>query len=376
MNKSEILYEPIPIGRIGIKKETEEVVAAKDFSCFALMLEEYISYGTVNIVMPSSFPEIKILDQMPKLLQDRIRIIDDSKEIESVDRVLYNVRKEFGANFKDDSRYLTFPKGTDTKIIESIDLVHSLVQKLSIGFNYGIQVDLSTVKSIEALRLIRKKAQNANSRLVLAQLEGLLNQYTTVQFDAIALPKEGTPYQLITTLDKLINDKTYLDYSNSLTLLAIPDKREQALVKIREVTRTIKSKDYFSISWDFLAKVVTAWTGAPIPESKEISIIIQGKALPTLVNMDIARKNAVEIWKNSQLTQSPLRRDGLPITSEDIQWIPPLGSMKIRSEDNKYFSFGTVKELLDALTKVQELFNHTKEEKTRHNTRYKKLPGK
>jgi len=367
MNKSEILYEPIPIERIGIKKETEEVVATKDFSCFALMLEEYISYGTVNIVIPSSFPEIKILDLMPKLLQDRIRIIDDSKEIESVDRVLYNVRKEFGAIFKDDSRYLIFPKGTDTKIIESIDLVHSLVQKLSIGFNYGIQVDLSTVKSIEALRLIRKKAQNANSRLVLAQLEGLLNQYTTVQFDAIALPKEGTPYQLITTLDKLINDKTYLDYSNSLTYLAIPGKREKALVKIREVTRTIKSKDYFSISWDFLAKVVTAWTGAPIPESKEISIIIQGKALPTLVNMDIARKNAVEIWKNSQLTQSPLRRDGLPITSEDIQWIPPLGSMKIRSEDNKYFSFGTVKELLDALTKAQELFNGAKEEKTRHN---------
>ena len=67
------------------------------------------------------------------------------------------------------------------------------------------------------------------------------------------------------------------------------------------------------------------------------------------------RKNAIEIWKNSQLTETPLRRDGLPINTGDIQWIPPLGSMKIRSEDNKHFSLGTVKELLDALTKAQKL---------------------
>lgn len=368
MKKSEILYEPIPIGRMGINKETKEVVAAKDFSCFALMLEEYISYGTVNIVMPSSFPETKVLDQMPKLLQDRIRIINDSKEIESVDRVLHNVRKEFEAKFKDDSRFLTFPKGTDRRIIESLDLVHSDVQKLSLGFNHGMQIDLSITKCIEALRFLRSKVQNPNSRLVLAQLEGLLNQYTTVQFEAISLPKKETPFQLITTLDKLINDKTYLDYSYSLTQLALPENRDEALVKIREVTRTIKSKDYFAKGWDFLAKVITAWTGAPIPESKAISTIIQGKSLPSLVNMDSARNNAIEIWKNSQLNQNPLRRDGLPVSSEDIQWIPPLGSMKIRSEDNKYFSIGTVQELLDALTKAQELFNDSeKDKKTRYN---------
>ena len=333
-----MLYDPIPIGRMGINKETEEVIAAKDFSCFALMLEEYISYGTVNIVMPNSFPETKVLDQMPNLLQDRIRIIDDSKEIESVIRVLHNVRKEFDAKFKEESNYLTFPKGTNRKVINSLNLIHSNIQKLSLGFNHGIQIDFSVNNTIESLRYLRTKVQNSQSRLVLAQLEGLLNQYTTVEFEAITLPKEETPYQLITTLDKLINDKTYLDYSNSLSQLALPENRDEALIKMREVTRVIRSKDYFSKGWDFLAKLIKAWTGAPIPESKAISTIIQGKTLPVIANMDHARKNAIEIWKNSQLTETPLRRDGLPINTGDIQWIPPLGSMKIRSEDNKHFS--------------------------------------
>ena len=53
MKKYEILYDPILIGRIGINKDTEEVLATKYFYCFALILEEYISYVTVNIVMPN-----------------------------------------------------------------------------------------------------------------------------------------------------------------------------------------------------------------------------------------------------------------------------------------------------------------------------------
>ena len=49
MQKNEILYEPLPIGRIGVRRDTEEVVVAKDFSCFAHLLEEYISCGAVGI---------------------------------------------------------------------------------------------------------------------------------------------------------------------------------------------------------------------------------------------------------------------------------------------------------------------------------------
>lgn len=65
LKKSEILYEPLPIGRMGVRKDNQEVIMAQDFSCFAQMLEEYICFGAVQIVLPSSSPEIGTLNEMP-----------------------------------------------------------------------------------------------------------------------------------------------------------------------------------------------------------------------------------------------------------------------------------------------------------------------
>ncbi|MBP0905876.1 hypothetical protein ACFSKN_15030 [Mariniflexile gromovii] len=353
MKKSEILYEPLPIGRIGVKKSTEEVIAAKDFSCFAEMIEEYIGFGAVNIVMPSSAPEIESLTQMPLLLRERIKIIDDSEEIETVSRVLFNIRKEFNAKLNEDSNFLKFPKNTDRAIIENLDQLHIDVKKLALGFNHSIQIGFDVNNSINSLREIRKKVSNPISRLTLAQLEGLLNQYKNIEFDALIIPKKDTPRELISIFDKLINDAKYLQYSDTITQLSIPEKRESALVDLRSFSRNISSKKYVQTSWDYVTKLLTVWSGVPVPDSKTIATIIKGKELPQLVNLENAKQRALEMWKNSNLTTIPLTRSGEPIDSENIHWLPPLGSMKIRSEGNKPFSLGTVGELVKALKDVQ-----------------------
>lgn len=71
-----------------------------------------------------------------------------------------------------------------------------------------------------------------------------------------------------------------------------------------------------------------------------------------------ARKQAVEMWKNSELTHAPLRRDGLSVSDEEIKWLPPLHSMKVCAPDDKMFNLGTVGELLESLKSAQQPFDN------------------
>lgn len=352
MQKSEILYEPLPIGRIGVRRDNEEVVIAKDFSCFAHMLEEYVSFGAVDIVMPKSAPEISTFDQMPLLLRKRIRVIDDENEIEAMRRLLFNLRKEFSVKISDEDQHLTFPKHTPRELIQSIEKTHSDIKRLALGFNYGIQIEVNPEISIKNFRYLREKTSDGQVRIILAQLESLMKLYGEVSFDAPSPPKNSQPKELISVFDRLVNDRSYLEYSDSIFRLALPESRKQALVELRELERGIRSASFVSTGWNYLAKVIKVYTGVPLPESSAISGIIQGRSLPALVNFQEARTSAVEMWKKSDLTAHPLRRDGKPVVDGAISWLPPLDSMKIYSPDNKTFSLGNVGDLVSALEKV------------------------
>jgi hypothetical protein len=354
LKQGKILYEPLPVARIGVRKDNQEVIAANDYSCLAYLLEEYVCFGAVQIIMPRSSPEVKTLEQMPLLLRNRIQIIEDSNEIDTVNRLLFELRKEFNVKISEENNFLSFPKDTGKEIMNNIQIVHSDLKKLAIGFNHSIQIDINSKKLTQSLRFLRSKVHDSSSRLILAQLEALINQYETVDFSAIVLPKNNIPYELMTLFDQLINDKNYIEYSNCITELSLPNNRKSTLLRIEEIVRLIRSKNYIAEGWDYAAKILKVWTGIPFPESKAISTLVRDKNLPSLIEMDIARKRAVEIWKSSNLINQPLRRDGEPIINDQIHWVPPIESMEVYSPYDQFFSIGKVKDLLAVLKKIQE----------------------
>ncbi len=355
MHKSQLLYDPLPIARMGIRKETEEIVIGHDYSCFANMLEEYISFGAVDICMPKSAPEILSMDEMPSLLKNRIKIFNDDDEIEAMRRVLHGLRREFEVIITDEDQRLKFKKDTSKEIIRNINYIHSVVKKLAIGFNHGIQIDVNPDPSIQSLRYLREITKDSQTRIVLAQLEALMGLYEGVGFQAPTPPKDTPPLEIISVFDRLINDKTYLEYSDSVAQLADPSRRDNAMIHIRDLERGVRSLSFVSAGWNYAAKVIKAWSGVPVPESGAISSIIQGRSLPAFVDLQAARENAVSMWKKTDLVDSPLGRDGKSLVEGEVLWIPPLSSMEIYSTDNKPFSsFGKVSDLLEALEKAQE----------------------
>jgi hypothetical protein len=143
MKPTEILYEPTSITRIGVR-DKDEVVFGTDYSCFAYMLEEYISYGIFSIIIPSSSPEKTIMDDIPELVKKRLKIVDDQKEREAVVRLLHGLRKESNVEISDDEGKLTFPKDIDSETQEQIAQIHDDVKRLAFGFNHDVHIELNT----------------------------------------------------------------------------------------------------------------------------------------------------------------------------------------------------------------------------------------
>lgn len=317
------------------------------------ILEEYISYGVVKIAIPSSFPEVKILNNAPGNLKKRIRIIDDSSEREILHRVFHGLRNEFNIKI-DDNDCLIYPPKTDRNIRCNIEQIHLDFKNIAIAFNHELQADIDLDGLSKKIRFMRANVTNVETKILLAEFESLTNQYENIEFNGIIPPKGDTPKDLINLFDKLINDKHYLEYSQTIQRLSIPEDRRVNLLRISELVEIIKSKKYISESWNYVSKLLKVWTGFPFPDSKTFSILFQDKSLPSFANMGDIKKLAIETWRNSININSPLRRDGLPVSSEDIIWFPILDSMKVDTKNGRIASLGKVRELLDVLERFQK----------------------
>lgn len=350
---TEILYEPLPVGRLGVQIDDQKVVIAQDYSCFASMLEEYIAHGAISIVIPKSSPEAKTIGDMPLLLRRRVRIVNDDPEEDSIERLFFGIRRELGITISEDTRQLKFPKTVPRELVTAVLNATANTKRLILAYNNQFQAEVNIENATKAYRFTRQHISDGNSKLILAQLEGLLKHYESAKYDSCA-PKAGTGIELINAFDELVNDKDYIRYSDEIRNLGIPKTRDAALLRLRELSRQISTKKVIGLSWDYLSKVINVWTGIPIPESKELTAFTNEKPLPSLIDMQAARNNAVRNWLASPKSSQPLTREGLPVASEKIHWIPPMQSMKVHSPGDTNFSLGTVKELLDALNKFKD----------------------
>lgn len=347
MKQSAILYDSLPMMRLGARNDTEEVVIAPDFSISAYMLEEYITLAAAGIAIPSSVPESNRLADFPPLLRKRVRVIDDSVEREAVSRLLYPVRAELGLKESKDGKGLRFPKEMPRDAQYNVRLVHKTLFQFAVGFNHGIQVGIypSTVQS--AIRSLRKSLHDNNGRAILAQIEGLLSVYQDVPFES-PRPPAASPPELVSLFDRLLNDPNYLRMSEAVSEIGEPQNRKAALSKVREWGRKLISNAVFAKGWDYTGKAVKAWTGAPLPEADTLLTIVTGKQFPLLVDLREARKRAVLTWQDKIKTSPPLSSSGDEY--EGVSWIVSGRPPDDWDGDEIFtYSLGTVGQLKAAL---------------------------
>jgi hypothetical protein len=356
MSKSGILYDSLPMMRLGVEDETEEVIIAPDFSISAYMLEEYITLAVASIAIPSSFPESKRLEDLPPLLRKRVEVIDDSVEKEAVSRLLHPVRVELGVKELRDREQLRFPRTMAPETQHTVRLIHRTLYQLAAGFNHDLQVSILPAAVQSAIRSLRKGLHDNNSRAILAQIEGLLAVYGDVTFEAPRPPEATPPPELISLFDRLLNDSNYLTLSEAVSEIRSPQTRNAALSRVREWGRKLITNAVFSKGWNYTGKVVKAWTGAPIPEADTLFTVISGKQFPIIVDLRDARKRAVTSWQSTLNTRPPLSASGDEYNG--ISWIMPGAPPEDwDGGDISVFTLGTVGELKTALERVAQRIN-------------------
>jgi hypothetical protein len=156
---------------------------------------------------------------------------------------------------------------------------------------------------------------------VLANIEGILNAYEDIRFETLK-PAIDAPNDLITLFDRLVNDPGYLEFSDAVSQLAIPERRQSALVKVRELGRKLMSQQVVMKGWNYIGKVIKAWTGAPIPEAESLATVFSGKVFPPIVDLRRAKQRAINSWLSSYHLMSPISTYGHHIDAE-IEWLQP-----------------------------------------------------
>lgn len=346
-----VLFEPLPMARIGVRRADQKVVIASDFSTFGFMLEEFISLGATKIALPKSCPEIRTLSDMPAMLRRRISIVDDAVEREFVNRVLHPIRTEFKVKITEETGQLGFPKDLDHNVKIAIQNVHRAAWRLGLGFNHSLRVAIDPKRALSAISHLRKRVSLSDSRLVLAQLAAFFNAYEDIQFNA-PKPNINVPRELISVFDRVVNDSSYLEFSKAVGDLANPKTRCGALSRVRTAGRKFMSSRLITTTWDYAAKLIQGWTGAPIPESGELASFISDRTFPALVDLNRARQSALQMWVASSKTSEPCSRSGSPYSFDGVIWLPPLKSLSPTHPDDLGLTLGTVGDLEIALQQV------------------------
>ena len=348
MKCATLLFEPLPIARLGVRRDDDAVVLGTDFSSFGYILEEFIGLGIHKIAIPKSFPEISALSSAPPLLKERISVIDDAFEIESVDRLLHPLMSELEIELDDATGNVKKPKGLSGKQFSAFQQVRRDIRCMALGLNKSVEIELDADIARTSARTLREVTNQPTSRLILASLEGFFSYYEEVEFNTVTPPAD-VPAAMVSLFDRLVNDPQYIEFSGAFATLRSLQDRSAALSKIRTAGRAIVSSNVIASGWNYVAKVINVWTGVPIPDLSTLSVLASSKSLPTIVDLQQARQRAIGMWISSADHDVPYNRSGSQFPRGDVDWLPPLDSMTAPRPGATYLSLGTAGELRERL---------------------------
>ncbi len=342
-----ILFDPLPVGRIGIRRDTEEVVVASDFSTFAWMMEEFVSLGVSTICVGRSAPESGLLSQMPPLLRRRIRVTNDDKELQAAALIMEQIHEEVGCRLIRGT--LIFDRKIKPDLKSAVVRVQHDLYALAVGLNHEVQVAINAVKLLTALDCLRYSLRNERGRTVASQLSGVIGAYVPLRFDAPQIAS-GAPAEIVSIFDRLVNDESYVGFSSSVGSLIHTAGRRAALARIRSCVRRIVKSPPVQVIVDSISKLVKVGGATALPQASSLFSMFRVRALPMLVDLTDARSQTLKRWLATAGSAPPWSRAGRRLTSQTITWLSPLQSASAGEPGDAFVSMGRVGDLLESLT--------------------------
>ncbi|MDX1003191.1 hypothetical protein [Sinorhizobium medicae] len=349
-----VLFDSSPISRFGVEVGTNEVVLAQDFSCMVFMMEEYLALGITEISIPSSHPQAKLISSMPRILAEKVEVVNDYNEILAAGRLLHHCRAEIGATYDEADGRIGFKKETPREIRELVVECHGIVRRLAYGFNRQANVELLSSRSLCKLTELRQTITDPNERIAIAQLEGVLSKTKDYTFDAVK-PQSDLPMALLGSLDKLINDPSYISYSRAVSHLGPGERGQAAMTDVRHYGRVIKESKIAELLWSTMVVAVSV-LGVQVPSFVDAGRLLPERRFPLLLDMKAARQRAIANWVSNCKDSAPLN---LSSSNREIVWLRPSPSIEASVAGSPHTSMGKVGDLLAILKEHDDLLEKT-----------------
>jgi hypothetical protein len=342
-----ILFDPLPVGRIGVYRDSQEVVVASDFSTLAWMIEEFVSLGVCTILVGKSAPESRLVTKMPPLLRRRITLASDEQELRARALIMEPIHEELGCRVVRGN--LKFDRKIENNLKAAVIRVHRDLYALAVGLNHSVQVNVRPAGTVTALQHLRSALRDPRGRSVVAQLSGVIAAYVPLTFDGPQITATA-PTELVSIFDRLVNEESYSGFSNSIGSLTQSSGRRAALARTRTFLRQIVKSPPAQVILDVVSKIVKVGGANAIPQASSLFSMFQVRALPMLVDLSEARSRALKRWLATAGAVPPFSREGRQVTMPTIDWLPPFHSASADEPGSAYVSMGRVSELLTALT--------------------------
>jgi len=331
---------------MGVRRHTDEVVVASDFSTFAWMMEEFVSLGVSTIYVGRSAPESHLLRQMPPLLRRRVRIANDDSELQAAALIMEPIHEEVGCRVVRGN--LVFDRKIKIALRSAVAQVQHALYSLAVGLNHEAQVAISPVKLTAALDHLRHSLRNERGRSVASQLSGVIAAYVPLRFDGPQIAT-GAPTEIISIFDRLVNDESYVSFSSSVGSLIHTAGRRTALAQIRSCVRRIVKSPPVQVIVDYVSKLVKVGGATALPQASSLFSMFQVRALPMIVDLETARSQALKRWLATTGSVPPLSRAGRQPADSAIAWLPPLQSAAAGEPWDPFVSMGRTGDLLASL---------------------------
>jgi hypothetical protein len=343
-----ILFDPMPVARLGIDLQTENVIIGNDFSCVAFMIEEYLAHGMTKLVIPKSRPETSLVPDMPRSVQNRVEICDDAESIASAGRILFHARLQVGATYDDESGRVRFQRETPREIQDNLISAHNIVRRLAFAFRYQTGLEMIAKAARANLTDLRVSLTHTGERSILAELEGVLSQYNPLSFEGVRLDRLDAATTL-NALDQILSDPSYTGYSTAISHLGPAEHRRRAFSDIRRYGRLMLESRLASLGWSTLSAVVSAFTGSKLPSLQDLKKDLPPNPMPLMLDLQNARQRAIDSWKVNppEVPVTCGRSKSTP--ARDIAWLAPCPSISASKTGAALNSLGTVRELQKAL---------------------------
>lgn len=314
-----LFYPPFLVMRAGRMPDGKPTVGA-DLSAFQILVEEMIvGWYTHRILLRSRSLEGANLQALPMSSRRRVDLVDPGERVvELTMQLLSPVRNELGVEARAIEVYAV-PSGMPQSLRDGVARIHRFVHGYLSAAQFKAHLDLDIPATVRDLQQVRSELTNAAGRAVLAELEGILAAYQTVQLDGIQV-RDDLAGNVRGQLVELLQTEEHADLAYQGLILAESGKIEAVASAMGRRVRSLLANSRWQAVIEYASRVMSVYTGVPtLRVSEWLAALPQPSSfLPVVVSLSDARSRAFSRW----CAMSPQMLPAVPLGVEhsNVMW--------------------------------------------------------